>query len=130
MLHTGKLCLAAALLFPLTAQADGTRPYDRTSFYFAAHQDDWQLFMNPSAFQDVTAARTKAVFVHLTAGDAGSGIGARGRKNPFYLARENGAETAIRFMADRNEMPVEKVTESKVFNGHPIYRVSYRNTVS
>jgi GlcNAc-PI de-N-acetylase len=130
MPYVGKLCLAVGLLFPLTAQANDARPYEKASFYFAAHQDDWQLFMNPSAFQDVTGAKTKTVFVHLTAGDAGSGNGARGRKHPFYLARENGAEAAIRFMADANQMPVEKVSESKDFNGHSIYRVSYRNTVS
>jgi hypothetical protein len=130
MFHLGKLSFAAGLLLPLAAQANDARPYEKASFYFAAHQDDWQLFMNPSAFQDVTGAKTKTVFVHLTAGDAGSGIGARGRKHPFYLARENGAEAAIRFMADANQMPVEKVAESKDFNGHSIYRVTYRNTVS
>ena len=130
MSHFGKLSLAVGLLLPLTAQADDARLYDKASFYFAAHQDDWQLFMNPSAFLDVRGARTKTVFVHLTAGDAGVGMGLRGRKHPFYLARENGAEAAIRFMADANEMPVEKIAERKTFNGHSIYRVSYRNTVS
>jgi hypothetical protein len=122
--------LAAGLLLPLAAQADDARPYEKTSFYFAAHQDDWQLFMNPSAFLDVTGTKTKTVFVHVTAGDAGSGLGRRGRKHPFYLARENGAEAAIRFMADANEMPTEKVVDRKIFNGHSIHRVSYRNTVS
>ena len=125
-----KFCIAAGLLVPLAAQAQDARPYDKASFYFAAHEDDWQLFMNPSAFLDVTGTKTKAVFVHVTAGDAGSGLGRRGRKHPFYLARENGAEAAIRFMADANEMPAEKVADRKVLNGHSIYRVSYRNTVS
>jgi hypothetical protein len=130
MSHVSNLCLAAGLLLPLAAQAQDVRAFDKASFYFAAHQDDWQLFMNPSAFLDVKSPRTKTIFVHLTAGDAGSGLGLRGRKHPFYLARENGAEAAIRFMADANEMPVEKVAENKMLNGHPIYRVSYRNTVS
>jgi hypothetical protein len=130
MSHFGKLCFAAGLLLPLTAQANDARPYEKASFYFSAHQDDWQLFMNPSAFQDVTGSKTKTVFVHITAGDAGSGRGARGRKHPFYLARENGAEAAIRFMADAEEMPVEQVADTMILNGHPIYRVSYRNTVS
>jgi hypothetical protein len=125
-----KFCIAAGLLLPLAAQAQDARPYDKASFYFAAHEDDWQLFMNPSAFLDVTGTKTKAVFVHVTAGDAGSGLGRRGRKHPFYLARENGAEAAIRFMADANEMPAEKVADRKILNGHSIYRVSYRNTVS
>jgi hypothetical protein len=126
----GKFCIAAGLLLPLAAQAEDARPYDKASFYFAAHEDDWQLFMNPSAFLDVTGTKTKAVFVHVTAGDAGSGLGRRGRKHPFYLARENGAEAAIRFMADANEMPAEKVADRKILNGHSIHRVSYRNTVS
>jgi hypothetical protein len=130
MSRFGRFCFAAGLLLPLAAQAEETRAYEKTSFYFAAHEDDWQLFMNPSAFQDVTGTKTKAVFVHVTAGDAGSGLGRRGRKHPFYLARENGAEEAIRFMADANEMPADKVADRKTFNGHSIYRVSYRNTVS
>jgi hypothetical protein len=108
---------------------EGKRP-DKVSFYFAAHEDDWQLFMNPSAFQDVIGSAAKTVFVHLTAGDAGLGAGMGGRKHPFYLARENGAEAAIRFMADANTVPAERVAAPMSFNGHAIYRVSYRNTVS
>ena len=108
---------------------DGKRA-DKVSFYFAAHEDDWQLFMNPSAFQDVMGGAAKTVFVHLTAGDAGLGIGRGGRKYPFYLARENGAEAAVRFMADADAEPGERSAAPMSFNGHDIYRVSYRNTVS
>ncbi|HKA76251.1 MAG TPA: hypothetical protein VKD19_04010 [Pseudolabrys sp.] len=122
-------CLAGAMLASAPALADeGKRP-DKVSFYFAAHEDDWQLFMNPSAFQDVIGAAAKTVFVHLTAGDAGLGAGLGGRKHPFYLARENGAESAIRFMADADAAPGERVAAPMTFNGHAIYRVSYRNTV-
>jgi hypothetical protein len=122
-------CLAGAVLSGASALAeDGKRP-DKVSFYFAAHEDDWQLFMNPSAFQDVMGGATKTVFVHLTAGDAGLGIGLGGRKHPFYLARENGAEAAIRFMADADAAPGERSAVPMSFNGHDIYRVSYRNTV-
>jgi hypothetical protein len=123
------LCLAVGLNGQ-TLGADGEPTFDKVSFYFAAHQDDWQLFMNPSAFHDVAGPKTKAVFVHMTAGDAGSGIGTRGRKHPFYLARENGAEAAIRFMADADGEPVNKTASYQRFNSHPVYRVSYRNTVS
>jgi len=52
-----------------------------------------------------------------------------GRKHPFYLARENGAEAAIRFMADADATPGERNAAPMVFNGHSIYRVSYSNTV-
>jgi len=118
------------MLASAPALADETKRPDKVSFYFAAHEDDWQLFMNPSAFQDVIGAAAKTVFVHLTAGDAGLGVGMGGRKHPFYLARENGAEAAIRFMADANTVPAERVAAPMSFNGHAIYRVSYRNTVS
>jgi hypothetical protein len=120
-------CLVC-LLVAGVASAEDKRP-DKVSFYFAAHEDDWQLFMNPSAFEDVISGATKTVFVHLTAGDAGLGIGMGGRKHPFYLARENGAEAAIRFMANADGAPAEQLAKPMTFNGHSIYRVSYRNTV-
>jgi len=106
------------------------RSYAKVSFYFAAHQDDWQLFMNPSAFEAVSNAANKVAFVHVTAGDAGLGTGTGGRKQPLYLARENGAEAAIRFMADADGFPVDQTAARASFNGHAIYRVSYRNTVT
>jgi hypothetical protein len=124
------LGLAAALLLAQGARAQDPPAPERVSFYFAAHEDDWQLFMNPSAFLDVADAKTKTVFIHITAGDAGAGIGKRGRKHPYYLARENGAEVAIRFMADAGEQPVDKVASRVELNGHRVYRVGYRNTVS
>lgn len=103
----------------------------RVSFYFSAHQDDWQLFMNPSAFKDALDGLTKCVFIHMTAGDAGLGTGNGGRRHPLYLARENGAESAIRFMADSDDRPpIEQIASAIAFNGHPIRRVSYRNTVT
>jgi hypothetical protein len=122
--------MSVGLLLTQEARAEDVRQQDRVSFYFAAHEDDWQLFMNPSAFMDVTDAKTKTVFIHVTAGDAGVGMGKRGRKHPYYLARENGAEMAIRFMADAGEQPVDKVTSRIQLNGHQIYRVSYRSTVT
>jgi hypothetical protein len=128
ILLKGFLALAAVAAGPALA-SDTTRP-DKVSFYFAAHADDWQLFMNPSAFQDVLEGAKKTVFVHLTAGDAGLGLGLGGRKHPFYLARENGAESAIRFMADTDSAPSDKIVSTMTFNGHSIYRVEYRNTVS
>ena len=103
---------------------------NKVSFYFAAHEDDWQLFMNPSAFQDVTEGAARTVFVHVTAGDAGLGTGDGGRKRPYYLARENGAEDAIRFMADTDHEPAKPVVSHVVLNNHRIFRIAYRNTVS
>lgn len=128
-----RFVISACLMFGLIGAApalaaDKARP-DKVSFYFAAHEDDWQLFMNPSAFQDVTGDAAKTVFVHITAGDDGLGTGSRGRKHPYYRARENGAEQAIRFMANADDVPGNETVSDMTFNGHPIHRVSYRNTV-
>lgn len=109
----------------------GANPLGRVSFYFAPHLDDWQLFMNPPAFQDVLDGNCKCVFIHVTAGDAGLGMGNGGRKYSYYLARENGAESAIRFMADSdNRPPIDTEATSTAFNDHYVRRVSYRNTVA
>jgi len=114
---------------PSAFAAEGSPP-EKVSFYFAAHEDDWQLFMNPSAFQDVIDPQTKTVFVHTTAGDAGAGMGTVGRQRPYYLARENGAEAAIRFMADAGSYPLRRSVERIHLNGHQLYRIRYRNTVT
>ncbi len=123
------LGLAAALLQTQPARAQDVAPAEKASFYFAAHQDDWQLFMNPQAFEDVADSKTKTVFVHLTAGDAGLGLGNAGRRHPYYLARESGAEAAVRFMADV-DLPLQRNAASISLNGHSIYRVTYGNTVA
>jgi hypothetical protein len=122
-------CLATTMLATAPALANQAKRPDKVSVYFAAHEDDWQLFMNPSAFQDVIKGAAKTIFVHVTAGDAGLGAGWGGRKQQYYLARENGAEQAIRFMANADDAPGKETAGQMIFNGHPIYRVSYRNTV-
>lgn len=124
------ICLAALLLGVAPALSAEPERSDKVSFYFAAHEDDWQLFMNPSAFQDVIDGAAKTVFVYITAGDAGLGTGTADRKHPLYLARENGARQAVRFMADAKTLPGSDTASTMSFNGHPIYRVSYQNTVS
>jgi hypothetical protein len=122
-------CLAMAVLTSAPALADEAKRPDKVSVYFAAHEDDWQLFMNPSAFEDVSKGAAKTVFVHVTAGDAGLGVGWGGRKKQYYLARENGAEAAMRFMANADDEPGNEAANHIAFNGHSIYRVTYRNTV-
>jgi hypothetical protein len=125
----GNACVLLALLMPVTALAADGGKSDKVSFYFAAHEDDWQLFMNPTAFEDVIGAAGKTVFVHVTAGDDGLGVGSGGRKHPYYLARENGALDAIRFMADADKTPINDTAGPMTFNGHPVFRVSYLNTI-
>lgn len=121
--------MLVALLLPVSARADGAARPGKVSFYFAAHEDDWQLFMNPTAFEDVLGGAAKTVFIHITAGDDGLGVGTGGRKYPYYLARENGAINAMRFMADADRTPVARSDGPVVFNGHPIFRTSYRSTI-
>jgi hypothetical protein len=116
---------AAAML--ASAQAFAA---NKVSFYFAAHEDDWQLFMNPGAFEDVLGGASKTVFVHVTAGDAGHGTDTIGRRWPYYIARENGAENAIQFMTGTEHAPVTPVITHPVMNGHAIYRVDYGKTVA
>ncbi len=123
-----KACLLLALLLPAAALADNGK--GKVSIYFAAHEDDWQLFMNPSAFKDVTGGAAKTVFVHVTAGDNGLGIGTGGRNEPYYLARENGALDAVRFMADEDKTPISGSAAPVTFNGHAVFRASYINTIA
>lgn len=120
-------CALLFLLSPATAIAGGAGGSDKVSFYFAAHEDDWQLFMNPTAFEDVIGRASKTIFVHLTAGDDGLGVSSGGRKHPYYLARENGALEAIRFMADADKTPINDTDGPVIFNGHKVFRVSYPN---
>jgi hypothetical protein len=119
-------------VFALIGAVASTQAFaaDKVSFYFAAHEDDWQLFMNPSAFEDVLGGASKTVFVHVTAGDAGHGTGTIGRRWPYFLARENGAESAIRFMSGTEHEPVAPVVTHPLVNGHPVYRIDYGKTVA
>ena len=118
------------LVLPAGVTAADSVKSDKVSFYFAAHEDDWQLFMNPTAYEDVLGGAAKTVFVHVTAGDNGLGIGSGGRLHPYYLARENGAIEAIRFMADTNKAPLPASSGTMNVNGHSVFRVSYLNTIA
>jgi hypothetical protein len=101
------------------------------NFYFVAHEDDWQLFMNPDAYHAVQDKGSKSVFVYVTAGDAGLGVTTISPSSiPFFVARENGANAALRFMADVST-PSEQTFEGYVFiSGHALHRVVYKNTIS
>jgi hypothetical protein len=103
---------------------------NRVAFYFGAHPDDWQLFMNPNAYYDVQPPSNKVVFVYVTAGDDGAGLGNGGRSQPYYLARENGAKFSVQFIANAAKKPEIAVDSVASIAGHPIKRWLYRNTVS
>lgn len=104
------------------------------SVFTVAHQDDWQLFMNPTAYHGMDEPQEKAVFIHVTAGDAGAGAGAGGDGPvPYYLAREEGALRAVRFMANAADPTIGKGAKMESAqverNNHGVQRYAYANAV-
>jgi hypothetical protein len=125
------LVLGACTSAPAPAVKTAAAPSPpAVSIFTVAHEDDWQLFMMPDAFRAMDEPQEKAVFIHLTAGDAGKGI--TGTPVPYYLAREEGALRAVRFLANAGDKPglgspmqASEVTVA----GHRLHRVSYANAV-
>jgi LmbE family N-acetylglucosaminyl deacetylase len=109
-----------------------TPPSPTLSVFVGAHPDDWQLFMNPAAFHAMNEPHEKAVFVHVSAGDAGRGVG--GLPTPYYLAREEGALRAIRFLANAVNasaaLGADTRPEAVDRAGHKVARHSYANAVA
>jgi LmbE family N-acetylglucosaminyl deacetylase len=109
-----------------------TTPTPTLSVFVVAHPDDWQLFMNPAAFHAMNEPHEKAVFVHVSAGDAGKVLG--GERTPYYLAREEGAMRAIRFMANAADataaLGADSRPEAVELAGHKVARHTYANAVS
>jgi hypothetical protein len=108
-------------------------PWADVNVFVSPHPDDWQLFMNPEAFHSMDEPDERAVFVHVTAGDAG--LGATGEPVPYFVAREEGAMRAIRFMANANPEPaagrgVEMSRAAVERNGHELQRITYGNAVA
>lgn len=119
------------IIIVLTVLTGGMPAYSRTAFYIVAHEDDWQLFMNPNAYYDVQDPNAKVVFVYVTSGDTGLGPQAAGlRTVPYYVARESAANRAVRFMADINTTSEESVWDTVVVRGHTLHHGVYKNTVS
>jgi len=99
-----------------------------TRIFVAAHQDDWQLFMNPNVAKSIENTDDNTVIIHTTAGDAGHGVG----NNAYYLAREEGSLRALRFLVNKNTASNEESPtireENKTINGHKIVVYRYLNT--
>ncbi len=102
--------------------------YSAATFYVVAHEDDWQLLMTPNAYDDVVAPGAKVVFVHLTAGNGDFGTGPA--NSPYYIAREEGAQRAVRFMANVDTSTETPVLGAVTVNGHAVLRYRYKNTAS
>jgi hypothetical protein len=101
---------------------------DSTMYYFAAHQDDWQLFMSANAWNDVVVSKFHTVFITVTAGDAGNGDQKYGSGLiPYYQARENGSILSAKFMADVNSSGEAISSNYLTINGHEVLRYIYKN---
>lgn len=104
-----------------------------TRFFISAHQDDWQLFMNPNVYESIKNEADKTVIIHTTAGEAGMGMGMGMGNDAYYLAREKGSLAAVRFLSNTyttgagigSEMQRNYVD----LNGHQVLRYQYRNCV-
>ena len=118
-----KTILPFFLFFSFSVSAQTTR------FFISAHQDDWQLFMNPNVYRSIKNNDDKTVIIHTTAGDAGEGMG----KRSYYKAREEGSIRALRFLTNTygsGEGVGTEMNEKRVkLNGHDILRLNYRNCV-
>ena len=91
------------------------------SFYIVAHADDWQLFMNPNVFLDITDGKSRVVIILTTAGDAGNG-------EEFWTAREEGCKSSIRFCIAPHDN-VKEVSGTINVKKHPINYWSANNVL-
>ncbi|MCE4566415.1 discoidin domain-containing protein [Maribellus sp. CM-23] len=96
------------------------------SVFVCAHPYDWQLFMNPNAYQSLKQNGEKTIFIHLTSGDEGNGI-----SNNLYLAKEEGSKRGVRHMSNTfaSGSGIGANMDSKIIkiNNHNINCSSYRN---
>ena len=97
------------------------KPFSTISFYIVAHADDWQLFMQPNAYNDLIASDSKVVFIITTTGDAGL-------SENFWTAREEGCKSSIRFCLAPHNLLVESSGTAK-FNDHAIHYWSVNNVI-
>jgi LmbE family N-acetylglucosaminyl deacetylase len=118
--------LLVLLLLGLAALPAAAR---HVTIYVNGHPDDWQLFMNPDAYQDLTSADNKVVFIYLTSGDQDLRGGGRG-SIPLYLARERGAVKSSCFASNLALAGADSVrTTQAIINQHHITQYSYKNAV-
>lgn len=114
---------------------------NQTVFYIQAHEDDWQLFMSQNILKNVSAT-SKAVFITLTAGDAGHGNNAFGNGAiPYFQAREKGAVYSTKFAVDITDAATESTPQATTVvvnskdslnqkSSHQISKYIYKNTVN
>ncbi len=103
-----------------------------TSFYAAAHPDDWQLFETPNSVGDVLDTGDNPVFLYITAGDAGSGTGNPSPIGgvPYFQVREDAAKRSIRFVSTLQSRIAAPATSTVTIRGHSIHKYVAGRSVS
>lgn len=69
--------------------------FNKLAVYAVAHQDDWQLFMDPNVSADLLDPGCKTVIIHTTAGDGGNDL-------DYWQAREEGSLSSLVFRFSGN----------------------------
>ena len=142
MKHTSIFVLLfIGILLCLTLSCDSKTK--RSILCFAAHPDDWQLFVGNEIYHHLQA-EDSLTFILLTSGDASLGTAALPDKTtPFYKAREKGFINAVIWACDgklqsgfdgKSTLPLQDYTLSEVsIQGkisHQIKVFSYKNSTS
>lgn len=95
--------------------------YYEVVFYFIAHMDDWQLFMNPAAYHDMSSLNKKVVFIYTTANDSGA-------DQSFWRANEEATLSSIRFGLPMSANGVDDRRVVRI-NNHNVHRWNLGNVV-
>lgn len=127
--------------------------YNELAFYVCAHQDDWQLFMGASAFNDINSFDEKGppvngkkvVIIYTTAGnlhddddtkscDCKDGHDPRHSPLPYWRVREQGAKNSVHLAACRlggwGPSGSYHGNQTTTVNGHQLTRYQFKNTTS
>jgi hypothetical protein len=92
--------------------------FNRVSFYFVAHADDWQLFMAPQISHDIADKTCKVVIIHTTAGDAG-------RDEMYWKARECASFDSLLFRISVDDKVSRR--EENIIHGNKTFFVMSAN---
>ena len=93
--------------------------YTGVAFYMVAHMDDWQLFMNPSAYRDMSSTIQKVVFMYITANDSGA-------NENYWRANEEAARSSVRFGLP-GSLGLGETSGVVLLNNHMVHRWSLGN---
>ncbi|KAG9409774.1 hypothetical protein AC1031_020085 [Aphanomyces cochlioides] len=74
-------------------QMKSSHEFDTVHVFGTAHQDDHELFMASDVVHAISDAKTKVVFIYMTAGDAGT-------KDGWWQSRELGTLAATRVLVE------------------------------